>query len=375
MNEPSSRPLRWGILGAANIARKNWNAIRLSGNGEIAAVASRTVERARAFIDACQADAPFPTPPRALAGYEAVIDAADIDAVYIPLPTGVRKEWVMQAAATGKHVLCEKPCASTVEDLEEMIAECRRRNVQFMDGVMFMHGRRLEEMRAVLDDGSTIGQIRRINSVFNFNGPAEFFAGNIRVQGMLEPHGCVGDLGWYNIRFALWAMNWQLPRLVTGRILASVQHPSGGPPVPTEFSGELIFPDGASSGFYCSFVSDLQQTAIIGGTRGFLRLDDFVLPFYGPETAFETFNSDQQELGCDFNMEARRKRWSVAEYSSGHPTAQEVNMFRRFAEQARSGELNDLWPEMALKTQAVMQACLASARSDGAPVGFDTEQG
>ena len=57
--------LRWGILGTAGIARRNWLAIRLSGNGVIVAVASRDLAKAAAFIAGCQAEAPFETAPRA----------------------------------------------------------------------------------------------------------------------------------------------------------------------------------------------------------------------------------------------------------------------------------------------------------------------
>jgi len=89
----------------------------------------------------------MPAQPLAYGSYEELLDATDVDAIYIPIPTGVRKEWVIRAAQAGKHVLCEKPCAVTVADLEEMIDACRRHRVQFMDGVMFMHSRRLERVR------------------------------------------------------------------------------------------------------------------------------------------------------------------------------------------------------------------------------------
>ena len=92
------RPLfRWGILGSAQIARKNWKAIRNSQNGIITAVASRDLERGRRFIDACQADAPFETKPLAVGSYEELLAAADVDGIYMPLPTGIRKEWVLRA--------------------------------------------------------------------------------------------------------------------------------------------------------------------------------------------------------------------------------------------------------------------------------------
>ncbi len=72
-----------------------------------------------------------------------------MDAVYIPLPTGLRQEWVVRAAEAGKHVICEKPCAVSAADLSEMISACRKNRVQFMDGVMFMHNPRLGRVREI----------------------------------------------------------------------------------------------------------------------------------------------------------------------------------------------------------------------------------
>jgi hypothetical protein len=72
--------------------------------------------------------------------------------------------------------------------------------------------------------------------------------------------------------------------------------------------------------------------------------------------------------GCDFEMKPRCRRWVVKERSHSHPTAQESQLFHHFAEQVQSGKLNPLWPEMALKTQQVMQACRDSSRTQGQPV-------
>ena len=89
MNEAN---VRWGILSTAEIARKNWKAIFNSGNGVISAVASRDETRSRQFVEACQSEAPFEQIPEALGSYEALLASKDIDAVYMPLPTGVREE-------------------------------------------------------------------------------------------------------------------------------------------------------------------------------------------------------------------------------------------------------------------------------------------
>jgi predicted dehydrogenase len=359
----SESKIRWGILGTANIARKNWKAIQLTGNSTVTAVASRELERSRRFIADCQSHAPMESELEAFGSYEDLLASNKIDAVYIPLPTGLRKEWVLRAAAAGKHVVCEKPCAVSVADLREMIDACRNHRVQFMDGVMFMHSRRLPRLREILDDGQSVGEVKRITSAFSFGAPPEFFASNIRADKRLEPYGCLGDLGWYCIRFALWVMNWEMPEEVTGRILSSSQRDEGDDGVPTEFSGELFFKSGVSASFYCSFITENQEWANLSGTRGFVELQDFVLPFTGNELELKVRKNEFSKNGCDFRMQSHTQRIAIPEYSNSHPTAQESNMFRAFAEQIQSGRLNELWPEMALKTQEVMCACLESARS------------
>src|SRR6516225_6781439 len=170
---------RWGILGTARIARKNWKAIRHAGNSALVAVASRDPERARQFIEECQADVPLTPRPAACGSYQELLDRDDIDAVYLPLPTGVRNDWVIRAARAGKHVLCEKPCAVSSAVLRAMLDACRETGVQFMDGVMFMHSQRLPLLRQTLDDRRSIGSIRRITSQFSFLPAEDFLATNI----------------------------------------------------------------------------------------------------------------------------------------------------------------------------------------------------
>ena len=357
---------RWGILGTAQIARKNWKAIRNAGNSTLMAVASRSLDRARQFIAECQSHAPHDPTPQPCGSYDELLRRDDIDAIYIPLPTAVREEWVLRAAEAGKHVLCEKPCAVSATDLREMLDACRRNGVQFMDGVMFMHSARLPRLREVLDDGRSVGQIKRITSQFSFRAPEGFLEQNIRAQGALEPLGCLGDLGWYNIRLTLWAMNYCMPERVCGRMLA--EHGPAGRGVPLEFSGELVFPGGVFASFYCSFLTEHQQWANISGRSGFAHVRDFVLPFFGSEAGFETTNAVYSFHGCDFNMEDHTRRHAVPEYSNSFAVAQETNMIRNFADLVLSGRIEPHWGEIALKTQQVLDACLASARQDGALV-------
>ena len=358
------KKLRFGILSAAGIARKNWPAIFNSGNCVVTAVASRDRDRGRQFIAECQAKTPFETPPVPLGSYEELLASKNVDAVYIPLPTGLRKEWVLRAAAAGKHVICEKPCGVGLADVREMTEACKKNRVQFMDGVMFMHSPRLARVREVLDDGKSIGPVRRISSGFSFYFGDEFFRDNIRVDGRLEPTGCLGDLGWYCLRFALWTMNWQLPHTVTGRILSQSTAASGRVPAPTEFSGELIFDGGVSAGFYCSFLAPQQEWINVSGQKGWLRLPDFVHPFDSYEPAFELNRSEVRITEAGGGKVPPGADRTV----SAHPTAQDTRMFRNFANQVFSGKLNDDWPMWVLKTQQVMDACFESARTGSAGV-------
>ena len=356
---------RWGILGAAEIARKNWLAIRNAENCTLTAVASRDPGRCMRFIADCQRHAPFAPSPQACGSYEELLASDTVDAVYVPLPTGIRKPWLIRAAEAGKHVLSEKPAAAAAGDLQEILAACRHNGVQFMDGVMFVHSRRLDRIREVLNDGRSVGQIRRISSQFSFGAPPEFFQDNIRTHSSLEPLGCLGDLGWYCIRFTLCMLDGQLPARVSGHLLAAHARPDSPAPVPTEFSAELFFADGVSAGMFCSFLAEIQQWANVSGTKGAIHVPDFVLPRYGGEVGFEVFNPVFRVTGCDFNLEDPGRRVAVHESSNSAANSQETNMFRKFAALALSGKPDNSWGSMVWKTQQVLDACLQSAAFGG----------
>jgi predicted dehydrogenase len=360
----SEQHCRWGILGTAGIARKNWAAIRLSGNARVVAVASRSTAAAAKFIDECSAEYPQVAPPAALGAYDDLLTRDDIDAVYIPLPTALRHEWVVRAAQAGKHVLGEKPAAVSADQVQDMLSVCEKNQVQYMDGVMFMHSQRLPMVRQLLDADEPVGKLRRLTAQFSFAGDETFQSSNIRTHSELEPHGCLGDLGWYCLRFFLWAMKGQMPTSVRGRILSTLQATDSPGTVPGEFSAELLFPGDVSASFYCSFVTENQQWIHASGSRGYLRLNDFVLPFHAAEV--EAFSSQDVFAvdNCTFHMENHLRRHAVREYDANHPTAQEVRMIRRFSEIVLTGQRDEQWPRWTLDTQRLVDACLESATSN-----------
>jgi len=231
-----------------------------------------------------------------------------------------------------------------------------------MDGVMFQHSRRLGQMHAVLDDGRSVGPIRRIESDFSFAAPKAFFRDNIRASSALEPLGCLGDLGWYCIRISLWAMRWRLPQAASGCLLSQRRGAGSPGAVPTEFSGELIFEEGASAGFYCSFLAQSQDWAVISGLYGALRVNDFTLPRAGADAGLGRVDGVENWGGFQVSTGGSVRCYSAPEGSGG---SQEARLFRNFADLVRSGRRDEFWPEVALNTQRVTNACLQSTREGG----------
>ncbi|MCC9641179.1 Gfo/Idh/MocA family oxidoreductase [Rhodopirellula sp. JC740] len=369
---------RWGFLGAANIARKNWKAVRMSGNGVVAAVASRDVERAEAFIHDCSLECPPVitdedgnaelTRPEAVGDYEALLQRDDIDAVYIAVPTSHRKKWVLAAAAAGKHVLAEKPFAVHADDAKEMVDACRDAGVNLMDGVMFDHSARLPELKHTLTDPNVFGDLKRIQTHFSFCGDDSFEEANIRAAADLEPHGALGDLGWYCIRFTLWAAGDRLPKMVSGQSIVRLDDGR----VPGEFQGEMRFDDGLTAGFYCSFFSVNQQTATLSGNRGYVTLDDFVLPFNGSESSWQSHQHELFVDNCRWNFGKHSRQHGVTEHASGEADSQEVRMIRHFANQVLHHQTDSRASDIALKTQLVLDALRRSDADESRWVELET---
>ena len=362
----SIQECRWGIMSTANIARKNWKGIRLSGNGRVSAVASRSEAKAQTFIDECNAEALFDQQPAAVGSYEELIARDDVDAIYIPLPTGLRKNWVIAAANAGKHVLVEKPVANNLADAKAMIDACQAAGVQFMDGVMFDHSKRLQAVCEKIQDGATIGNLRRIYTQFSFCGDGEFKESNIRTDSVLEAHGCLGDLGWYCIRFTLWAAGHRVPKKVSARTITALSGSDSDGEVPGEFSAEMQFEDGFSASFYCSFLTANSQQVVVSGDQGFITMDDFVLPMYNAEAVWKEHCHILEIENCKWNFRRHDTHRAVHEYPGGEPNSQEVNMARRMGEIVISGKLDPLYPDLTTKTQAILDACRRSDAADGA---------
>ena len=207
-----------------------------------------------------------------------------------------------------------------------------------------------------------VGTIRRIATQFSFLAPDEFFTENIRLDPGLEPLGSLGDLGWYCARFILWTLGYEMPISVTAHMIR--EHNS----VPVALSTELVFPGGVTATFYCSFETEHQQWVNVSGTKGHIHLNDFVLPYHGPELAYDIEQAHFDVTDCHFQMERHSRRVATREHSDSHATAQETKLFRKFGELVLGGSPDSHWPAISLKTQIVLDAVLRSAREGGREV-------
>jgi len=330
--------LRWGIMSTAHITQKVVRAIKCARGSKVIAVASRTLEKATKHAHDLDI-------PKAFGTYEELLEMKEIDAVYCPLPTALRKEWVIRIAHAGKHVLCEKPTAKNADDLREMLAACRKANVQFMDGTMWVHGERAREMHKLLYEEKVLGNIISAVSAFTFMMDAAEFARNIRTKESLEPLGALGDAGWYCIRWTLWAFNWDMPT----HAIASCHRLENG--VPTHITGSLEFSDGRSAMIECDFRSALRQWAEVVGEKGTMSVDDLVIS--ATDRARYTIET---EAKFDEKLEHFTARLEERSVMGSNP---QVAMIEDFA--VASVKHDNIWPEYTLKTQIVLDAVMQAA--------------
>ncbi|KAJ1563542.1 hypothetical protein HK096_000533, partial [Nowakowskiella sp. JEL0078] len=235
--------VRWGVLGTGWIAGEVLEQGIRRGGGHIEALGSRTLDSGLAFAKKHN----IPS-SNVFGSYDEVISNPNVDVVYLALPTHLHAEWTKKAAKAGKHVLCEKPVAATADEVQEMVDVCAENNVVFFDGTFWPHNPRTETLRKFLhpaEGESEIGKIRSVIATLSWFGIDE---SNIRLKPELEPMGALGDIGWYTVRYALFAYDFEIPQKVVG-VITGVHKATGAA---RSFSGVLLFKDNRSATFDCS---------------------------------------------------------------------------------------------------------------------------
>jgi predicted dehydrogenase len=246
--------VRWGLLSTANINRKVIPAIRASSRGELVAVASRDIHSARAYADRWQI-------PTAFGSYQEMLDADAVDAVYIALPNHLHTEWSIRALEAGVHVLCEKPFALSLDEVDAMIAASRRTGQVLAEAFMYRHHPQTKIAGEWVRSGR-LGEIIMARGAFHYSiGERDSNVRLVREYG----GGSLWDVGVYPLSFAQYAFG-GAPQSVFG------QGWHGDSGVDERFIGQLTYPGGGMAQISSSFNSPFFQQVEIHGTEGALLL-------------------------------------------------------------------------------------------------------
>ena len=270
-----SGDVRWGVLSTAKIGiDKVIPATAAADRCEVVAIASRDLERARAAASELGI-------ARAFGSYEDLLADPDVDAVYNPLPNHLHAEWTIAAARAGKHVLCEKPLATTSTDAERMIQACEAEGVLLMEAFMYRLHPTWEAVTSLVASGR-IGELKTVQSWFSYfnDDPGD-------IRNLVETGGgALYDIGCYCVNLSRMLFGAE-PERVGGSVL---RDPVMGIDVLT--SGILDFGDVVAT-FTCSTRAEPDQRVHIYGTDGRISIEiPFNIPPDRPTRVFVTAGGD-----------------------------------------------------------------------------------
>jgi predicted dehydrogenase len=333
--------LGFGIVGPGMIAGVIADAIARSSNARLAAVSSRKIENARAFVARRPGVA-------AVQGVEALLAREDVGAVYVATPTAAKEEVALAAIAAGKHVLVDKPFAGRASVLR-MTEAAEARGVAFMDATHFVHHPRTAAIRAATPEA--VGTPRSLHTAFYFPFSDR---NNIRFDVRQEPMTALGDMAWYSMRAVVEYLR------PAGRVTRAVAAPERDPGTAAivRVAGLIAFEGGEASTFDVGYtastiVMDLQLI----GTAGVIGVDDFVLDWAG------SFAFKDPDVPAGYSRRAgMASRKEVAFVPTPAAAGQEVSMVEAFAALAASGDVGPraAFADASLKTQEYLDALWAA---------------
>ena len=189
------RKINWGVIGTAGIAKGcTIPGMQLAENCNLYAIAGRSIEKAKAYQDEFGFEVVYDN-------YEELLADPKVEAVYIPLPNQLHYEWTLKALKAKKHVLCEKPLAPTIPQIQEMFACAKENGVILMEAFAYLHSPLMAEIKKELQSG-VIGDVLYMETQFI---TSDYDISNIRMRA--ETYGgATYDLGCYNTSQMLWLL-------------------------------------------------------------------------------------------------------------------------------------------------------------------------
>jgi len=331
MTTSSSPTLRIGILGAANIARLFAAGVRASQSVSVAAIAARDAGRAQVFADEVGIACVHPT-------YEALLADPTIDAVYNPLPNSLHAQWSIRALDAGKHVLCEKPLATSGGEARAMFDAARRNRRHLAEAYPYRAQPQTLKLRELLQQNA-IGRVHLIQASFGF--PLAD-AANIRMNPALAG-GALMDAGCYPVSFV---------RTVAGsrpaRVQAMAQWSDSG--VDRTLVASLEFASGLIAQVSCTFATARHRHAFIAGEEG---------------TIATTYFNDTSAVFPPLVEVRRGKGWDaqreIVETASMNGFLAEAEAFRELVVNGPS-HWTGATPDESIDIALTLEAIAASAR-------------
>ena len=251
----ATRILRWGLISTARINRAVIPPLRASARNQLVAVASRTSGQAQAYAKEWNI-------PRAFGSYEALLADPDIDVIYNSLPNSLHAEWTIKAVQAGKHVLCEKPIAVTVEQVDAMAAAAQKAGVVLAEAFMYRHHLQTLKVQELVESGA-IGKLRLVHGSFTYNLTRP---GDVRLDPALDG-GSIWDVGCYPISYARCVIGAE-PVEVFGW---QVTGPTG---VDVTFVGQMRFAGDVIARFDSSFRMPIRAHIEVVGSEGIINVPD-----------------------------------------------------------------------------------------------------
>jgi D-xylose 1-dehydrogenase (NADP+, D-xylono-1,5-lactone-forming) len=247
------KKLRWGLLSTARINRAVIPPIRASLQSELRAVASRDSVKAKEYAKEWHI-------PHAYGSYEELLADESIDVIYNPLPNHLHAEWSIRAAEAGKHVLCEKPLALSLDEIDRMMAAAKKHNVIITEAFMYKHHpQTLKVLDLIKQDA--IGDLLLIKGAFTFNLDRPDDVRWVPEWG----GGSIWDVGCYPISFARLVANADPMEVFGWQVIGSTG-------IDVVFSGQLRFVSGLLAQFDCGFRAPYRTAIEIVGTKGSIEL-------------------------------------------------------------------------------------------------------
>ena len=257
----NQRKVKWGVLGAANIAlKKVIPAMQQSEWSEVTGIASRDLKKAQEAARSLGI-------AKAYGSYEELLADPEIEVIYNPLPNHLHVPWSIKAAEAGKHVLCEKPLSMTVAEAKTLLAAQKRAGVKMGEAFMVRTHPQWLRARELVQSGK-IGELKAISGTFSY-----FNRDPANVRNMADiGGGAMMDIGCYPITTSRFIFG-EEPKRVVGLI-------ENDPDFKTDrlASAILDFPSGPAT-FTCSTQMVHYQRMQIFGTKGRIEIE---IPFNAP---------------------------------------------------------------------------------------------